>query len=96
MMAPTKKGVFSLPHNPLTPLEDKAPTAWTIDILKQELYVNVQSVQSQLGGGNHGHLGMLMPQAEYILISNGGEPYVQPEKPNVPVYNGTATAREQQ
>jgi hypothetical protein len=39
---------------------------------------------------------MLMPQAEYILISNGGEPYVQPEKPNAPVYNGTATAREQQ
>jgi ribosomal protein L20 len=94
---PTNKGNFSLPHNPLTPLDkDTPPTAWTIDILKHELYENVQSVQSHLGGGNHGHLGMLMPKAEYILISNEGEPYVYPDKPDVPNYHGTAARMSRQ
>jgi hypothetical protein len=96
-MAPSNKGTHALPHNPLTPLvTTKTPTAWTVRILRQELYANAQSVETRLGGGEHGHLGMLMPNNEYILISQGGAPYVYPNVPNVPVYNGPAAQRDQQ
>jgi hypothetical protein len=96
-MATTDKGTHPLPHNPLTPLEaTTTPTAWTVRILRQELYTNAQSVETRLEGGEHGHLGMLMPHAEYILISHSTTPYVYPHKPAVPIYNGMATVREQQ
>jgi hypothetical protein len=41
--------------------------------------------------GNHGDLGMLMPNDEYVLISNGGTPYVAPAgPPPVPAFAGAA------
>jgi hypothetical protein len=44
-----------------------------------------------MGGGNHGHLGMIMPDNEYVLISNGGTPYNAPAgPPPVPAYAGAA------
>jgi hypothetical protein len=86
-----------LPHDPLTPLgATTAPTAWTVRELRQELYANAQTVESSLGGGQHGHLGMLMPAAEYILVAHNATPYVLPEPPAAPIYNGTATHRQQQ
>ena len=83
---------FTLPHDPLTPLDTSTrPTPRTIRLLRQELYANACSVRSTMGGGNHGHLGMLMPNEEYVLISNGGIPYVAPDgPPQVPTYAGTA------
>jgi hypothetical protein len=88
---------FVLPQDPLTALNpDEPPNATTIRTLCQELYANAQSVESKLGGGGHGHLGMLMPGPEYITYSINGTPYVPPDKPPVPVYAGTATQREQQ
>jgi hypothetical protein len=96
-MATTDKGTHALPHDPLTPLvATTTPTTWTVRILCQELYADAQSVETRLGGGEHGHLGMLMPNAEYTLISHAATPYVYPHKPAVPIYNGTATVREQQ
>jgi hypothetical protein len=96
-MATTTSKTFTLPHDPITPLDPNAPpTALTIRLLCQELYANAQSVESKLGGGGHGHLGMLMPDAEYTQLSLNGDPYVMPVKPPVPVYAGTATQREQQ
>jgi hypothetical protein len=87
----------SLPHDPLTPLDPEAtPTAWTVRILRDEAYANLQSVESTLGGGDHGHLGMIMPDAEYILIATNGTPYVFPAEPVVPIYAGTAANRDQQ
>jgi hypothetical protein len=88
---------FTLPHDPLTALNPSAPpTATTIRHLCQELYANAQSVESKLGGGGHGHLGMLMPAPEYMLLSLNGDAYIIPVKPPVPVYAGTSTQREQQ
>ena len=67
-----------------------SPTPRAIRILRKELYANVSSIPSELGGGDHGHLGMLMPTAEYTLISTGGAPYVMPLRPPVPHYVGAA------
>jgi hypothetical protein len=63
-------------------------------LLRQEAYANALSVASELGGGEHGHLGLLMPRATYIARSQGGEEYEFPDKPDVPVYVGDANARE--
>jgi hypothetical protein len=91
------KTYFTLPHDPLTPVDpETTPTAWTIRQLRNELYANAQSVESTLGGGQHGHMGMVMPDVEYITVSAGAAPYVLPIKPAVPVYAGTAANRHQQ
>lgn len=88
---------FTLPHDPLTPLDpQEPPTAASIRLLCQELYANAQSVESKLGGGGHGHLGMLMPDPEYTQLSLNGAAYILPNKPPVPIYAGTATQRDQQ
>jgi hypothetical protein len=82
---------FVLPHDPLTPLDPHSkPTPRAIRLLRSELYANVTAIASELGGGEHGHLGMLMPAAEYIAISNGGVPYDIPVRPPMPVFQGTA------
>ena len=82
---------FNLPHDPLTILEATgSPSPRAIRILQTELYANVSSIPSDLGGGDHGHLGMLMPHAEYVLIATGGVPYGIPVRPPVPAYAGAA------
>jgi hypothetical protein len=86
-----------LPHDPLTALDQAAqPTAAAIRLLRQELYGNAIAVKSTLGGGKHGHLGMLMPQAEYTAISHGNTEYINPQEPAVPRYSKNAERREQE
>jgi hypothetical protein len=81
---------FALPKDPLTPLSpNEEPTTATIRRLKQELYNNAQSVSSLLGGGLHGHLGLLMEEADYTAISHGNTAYAFPDKPEAPNYTGT-------
>ena len=46
-----------------------APTHKTLKRLKQELRVNASSVESDLGGGDHGYLGLVLDDAEYATIS---------------------------
>ena len=45
------------------------PTHKTLKRLKQELRANASSVESDLGGGDHGHLGLVLIPAEYSSIS---------------------------
>jgi hypothetical protein len=54
------------PHNVLTKLEG-TPTAASIQLLTKEVYSNARSVYSVFGGANHGHLGIAMPPAAYLL-----------------------------
>jgi hypothetical protein len=70
----------------------KRPSARAIRILRMEVYANLSHVRSTLGGGDHGHLGMVMPHGEYIVISAGGAAYVAPPVPQIPAFNGTAAA----
>ena len=47
--------------------------------LKKELQSNAQSVGSNLGGGAHGHLGLVLTPTENQAISN--VPYTMPQFP---------------
>lgn len=97
MASISKRGEFTLQHDPLTPLDPNVPpNAISIRLLCKELYANTEPIESTLGGGDHGHLGMLMPETEYILISTGAAKYVPAKKPTVPKYAGSDTVQNQQ
>ena len=53
----------------LTPIRGE-PTAETLLNLTNELKANARSVNSHLGGGNHGHLGLILSPADYAHLSN--------------------------
>ena len=55
------------------------PTYETLTQLTNELKANASSVPSSLGGGAHGHLGLVIPPSQYALLSN--IPYVRPRQP---------------
>jgi hypothetical protein len=74
------KTTFSFEHKILTP----EPTNATLTQLKKELYANAMGTITELGGGNHGYLGIIMPAAEY-LIETEGEIFMAPIKPVAPV-----------
>ena len=61
-----------------TPIQG-APTNKTLKRLKQELRANASSVESDLGGGDHGYLGLVLTDAEYASIS--ATPFVAPHYP---------------
>jgi hypothetical protein len=86
-----------LPHDPLTALDpDSTPTAAAVRNLRKELYGNARAVRSTLGGGLHGHLGMLMPEEEYIKISHAAAKFPKLVLPTIPTYSKNAETREKQ
>ena len=56
------------------------PTFLQLRKLEKELTANASKVQSELGGGAHGHLGMIKSAAQYTAIAPG-TPYVFPPQP---------------
>jgi hypothetical protein len=92
-MTTSSKLSFTLPHDPLTALSaHEEPTPFAVRHLRREVFANALAVESSLGGGDHGHLGMVMPQVDYTTVSTGGAAYVFPVKPAVPNYAGVAAA----
>jgi hypothetical protein len=78
---------FAFTHDPLTPLDPNSnPTATTVHQLRLELYTNVRTVQTDLGNGAIGHIGILMPGRDYIALT--GAVYVPPERPDITNYAG--------
>ncbi len=76
------------------------PTFESIKLLHNQLKANANSVPSTLGGGAHGHLGLVLPPTLYNLISN--TPFVRPAMPapvqipnNNPSQHLIRTLREQ-
>ena len=55
------------------------PTFTTLRRLKKQLKANAQSVPSNLGGGEYGHLGLVLSPEEYAAVSD--DPYVPPDHP---------------
>ena len=55
-------------HSTLTKVHGEL-TFSSLKTLKQELKANASWVTSELGGGVHGHLGLVLNQIEYLLIS---------------------------
>ena len=65
------------------------PTYETLKAMKNQLKSNACSVTSDLGGGAHGHLGLLLTPTEYAITSP--TPYVRPVHPGVlTIVQGTA------
>ena len=56
-----------------------APTNKTLKRLKQELRANASSVESDLGGGDHGYLGLVLSDANYASVSDTA--FVAPNYP---------------
>ena len=71
------------------------PTNRDIDRLEDELTAIASSFHSELGGGLHGHAGLIKSDADYALIAPG-TPFVFPANPGVyPVGAMTAAQRPQ-
>ena len=69
-----KKTFFDYPE--LTKISGE-PTVMSLLKLKNELKANAQSVPTVLGGGQHGHLSLILTTEEYENIAPN-TPYVQP------------------
>ena len=66
------------------------PTYDTIKKLHDQVKANAASVPSTLGGGNFGHLGLVLTPAQYALISNA--PFDRPNHPGpIPAFPNNAT-----
>ena len=69
-----------------------APTYDTLKTLKDQLKANATSVTSDLGGGNHGHLGLVLDTLEYNNVSP--VPYDRPLHPgNLTILPGTHSTK---
>ena len=60
---------------------DGQPTDEDLNRLIKELTNAAGSVATQNGGGEHGHVGMVIDETEYITFSNGGNKFLVPKKP---------------
>jgi hypothetical protein len=72
---------FPFPHRKLT-LIDGHPNPQSHKKLFSEVYDNAFAVTSQAGGGQFGHLGTVMPAAQYIAL-DGTIAYVTPPDPGI-------------
>ena len=68
--------VFQYPV--LTKVHD-TPTFELLKSIKNEMKANAGNVQCDLGGGQHGHLGLVLTPTEYANVSP--TPYVRPVHP---------------
>ena len=55
------------------------PTYKSLKRLKAELRANASSVETNLGGGDHGYLGLVLSTAEYATVS--ATPFTAPTYP---------------
>ena len=62
-----------------TPIRGQ-PNSKSLKRLQTELQANSSSVETDLGGGNHGYLGLLKSDGEHALIPNT-QPFVAPTYP---------------
>jgi hypothetical protein len=85
--------VVKLPYDPLTKLDSvQEPTAEAVHLLRRELSANARMIPTQLAGGRHGHLGLVMPATEYLTLA--GEAYHLPEPPDIPDYTAHKSPEE--
>jgi formylmethanofuran dehydrogenase subunit A len=61
--------------NPILPKIDHEPTFEDIQVTTRLLNANAISIPSMAGGGDHGHMGIIMTQVEYATISTS--PWVE-------------------
>jgi hypothetical protein len=77
---------FTFPHLELTATTEW-PTIATTNRLRKELYDNAMSVETSTGGGENGHLGLVMPADKYA--EHAGVAFAAPAHPGpLPNYAG--------
>ena len=64
----TPPSSLAFPHSRLTPIIG-TPTNSTVKLLTKQVYTNARAIPSTRGGGNYGHLGLVMPAAEYLTLA---------------------------
>ena len=69
-----------LADKPVTKINGQ-PSNRDITKLKRELAKITSSVATDLGGGKHGHVGIIIPESEYVKISEGGAKFDIPSHP---------------
>eukprot|EP00957_Ditylum_brightwellii_P060389 4584996-Ditylum_brightwellii.AAC.1 len=75
------------------PIIDGQPTYADINKMSKMLYANTAKVPTTLGGGNKGHIRLIMKVLVYATISTTA--YVAPTEPTMPTnVGGTAAERE--
>jgi hypothetical protein len=85
-------GTITFPHPELTVIEGK-PNNTSLQLLQRQLYTNARSVTSPHGGGNNGHLAILMSNAAYI--AHAGIDFTVPIHPGAaPLHTAAATAAQ--
>ena len=72
-----------------TPIRGE-PTHKSLKRLKLELQANASSVETDLGGGNHGYLGLVLTDDEYASIPHT-QPFVAPNYPPPLLIPATST-----
>ena len=78
------------PYKTPTPIQGE-PTYKTLKRLKNELRANASSVDTDLGGGDHGFLGLVLTDAEYERVAPG-HPFTAPDFPGtLTIPRGTDT-----
>lgn len=88
-MSPT---TLTFPHTELTPVLGK-PTNSSIQLLQRQLYTNARSITSPRGGGNNGHLALLMSEFDYF--ARAGIAFTIPVHPDVaPIHSVGATSAQ--
>jgi hypothetical protein len=80
---------ITFPHATLTKIDDR-PNNASLQQLKKEIYTNARAIYSPLGGGDNGHLALVMGSAAYQLRS--GTAWIDPAHPGEqPPHDGNAT-----
>ena len=70
------------------------PTYKSLKRLKTELRANASSVDTDLGGGDHGYLGLVLSDAEYARITPMPAAFVAPNFPGPLVIDPALTAMQ--
>ena len=58
------------------------PTDHNVTLLEKELIAIAATIPSTLGGGNHGHAGLIVEPAKYLTMT-GGTAFIQPGNPGI-------------
>ena len=90
---------LGFPHPTLTFLATGvAPSPKPLRLLKREVYANAAAVDSPQGGGNHGHLGYVMPAAAHAAHVRGGAvvAWADPARPPRTIIGAGTTAVQMQ
>lgn len=92
MSTDSKASALVFPHPSLSPITGQ-PTSTSLKLLHKEVFTNARAIPSTRGGGAHGHLGLVMPAANYLALT--GHAFMLPLHPGAaPVHAVGATAAQ--